>query len=121
MDSSDAAATLLPVEKLPQAPASDVKKLGWRGIMKAVRSRGKLVVTNHTEPEAVIIPVDVYEAIVQIVGRSELQADTALADLRSAFDKRLAVLQDRSAGDRLRSIVRNPAKLGGKVKAGSRY
>jgi hypothetical protein len=44
-----------------------------------------------------------------------------LAGLRSGFDERLAVLQGRSAADRLRSTIRDKAKLKGKVKAGSGY
>ena len=55
-------AALLPLAKLPRTPASDLKKLGWRGMMNALRSKGKIVVTNHDEPEAVIIPVAEYDA-----------------------------------------------------------
>lgn len=111
----------LPLAKLPRTPASDLKKLGWRGMMNALRSKGKLLVTNHDEPEAVIIPVEEYDALMQIVERSEAQAESALAELRKSFDERLAVLQDRAAATRLQSTIRSRAKLGGKVKAGSRY
>jgi len=89
--------------------------------MNVLRSKGKLLVTNHDQPEAVIIPVEEYDALMQIVGQSEAQTESALAALRNSFDKRLSVLQDRSAANRLRSVVRAPAKLGGKVKAGSGY
>src|ERR1700722_5106453 len=89
--------TLPPLAKLPRTPASDLKKLGWRGMMNTLRSKGKLLVTNHDEPEAVIIPVAEYDALMQIVERSEAQAESALAGLRKSFDERLAVLQDRSA------------------------
>jgi prevent-host-death family protein len=111
----------LPLTKLPRAPASDVKKLGWRGMMNALRSKGKLLVTNHDEPEAVIIPVEEYDALMQIVEQSEARAESALAGLRESFDERLAVLQDRSAAARLQSTIRGRAKLRGKVKAGSGY
>lgn len=114
-------ATFLPLAKLPRTPASDLKKLGWRGMMNALRSKGKLVVTNHDEPEAVIIPVEEYDALMHIVEQSEAQAESALAGLRKSFDERLAVLQDRSAATRLQSTIRGRAKLGGKVKAGSSY
>jgi PHD/YefM family antitoxin component YafN of YafNO toxin-antitoxin module len=86
-----------------------------------LRSKGKLVVTNHDEPEAVIIPVAEYNAIMQLVEQSEAQAESALAGLRRTFDERLSVLQGRSAATRLQSTMRGPAKLGGKVKAGSGY
>ena len=89
--------------------------------MNTLRSKGKLLVTNHDEPEAVIIPVAEYDALMQIVERSEAQAESALAGLRKSFDERLAVLQDRSAAARLQSTIRGRAKLGGKVKAGAGY
>ena len=111
----------LPHAKLPRAPASDVKKLGWRGMMNALRSNGSLVVTNHDEPEAVIIPVAEYDAIMQLVEQAEAQTESTLAALRRTFDERLLVLQGRSAASRLQSTMRGRAKLGGKVKAGSGY
>lgn len=110
-----------PLAKLPRAPASDLKKLGWRGMMRTLRSKGKLLVTNHDEPEAVIIPVDEYDALMQIVEQSRAQTELALAALRKSFDERMAVLRDRSAAARLQSTIRGRGKLGGKVKAGSGY
>ena len=114
-------AAFLPIAKLPRTPASDLKKLGWRGMMNALRSKGKLLVTNHDEPEAVIIPVAEYDALMQLVEQSEAQTESVLAGLRRNFDERLSVLQDRSAATRLQSTIRGRAKLGGKVKAGSGY
>lgn len=90
-------------------------------MMNTLRSKGKLLVTNHDEPEAVIIPVEEYDALMQIVEQSEAQAESALAGLRKSFDERLAVLQDRSVADRLQSAIRRRTKLDGKVKAGSGY
>ena len=113
--------TFLPLAKLPRTPASDLKKLGWRGMMNTLRSKGKLLVTNHDEPEAVIIPVAEYDALMQIVEQSEAQTESALAGLRRSFDERLSVLQAGSAASRLQSTIRGRAKLGGKVKAGSGY
>jgi prevent-host-death family protein len=121
MTTSAKTATFPRLAKLPRTPASDLKKIGWRGIMNALRSKGKLLVTNHDQPEAVIIPVEEYDALMQIVEQSEAQTESKLATLRSGFDERLAVLQDRSAASRLRSSIRGRAKLGGKVKAGSGY
>ena len=114
-------AAFLPLAKLPRTPASDLKKLGWRGMMNALRSKGKHVVTNHDEPEAVIIPVAEYDAIMQLVEQAKAQTESTLAGLRRSFDERLLVLQGRSATTRLQSTMRGHAKLGGKVKAGSGY
>jgi PHD/YefM family antitoxin component YafN of YafNO toxin-antitoxin module len=121
MTTSAKTAAFLPVRELPRTAASDLKKLGWRGMMNALRSKGTLLVTNHDAPEAVIIPVAEYDALMQIVAQSQAQIESALAGLRKSFDERLAVLQDRSAADRLQSAVRGRAKLSGKVKAGSGY
>lgn len=113
--------TFLPLMKLPRTPATDLKRIGWRGMMNALRSKGKLLVTNHDQPEAVIIPVQEYDALMQIVERSAAQTESALAALRSSFDERLAVLQHQSAASRLQTTIRGRAKLSGKVKAGSGY
>jgi PHD/YefM family antitoxin component YafN of YafNO toxin-antitoxin module len=111
----------LPLAKLPRTPASDLKKLGWRGLMNALRSKGRLLVTNHDEPEAVIIALAEYDDLMRLAEQSEAQAESALANLRKSFDERLSVLQGQSAATRLQSTIRGPAKLGGKVKAGSGY
>ena len=42
-------------DQLPTVPASDVKKRGWRGVMRTLVKDGAVVVTNHDEPEAVIL------------------------------------------------------------------
>lgn len=109
------------IEDLPRTPASDVKKLGWRGVMKAIGRTGKVVVTNHNEPEAVILSTEEYGAIVRALHEAESRSESALDALRHRFDERLASLQAADAGDRLRSLMQGPAKLGGKVKAGASH
>lgn len=106
---------------LPRATASDLKKRGWRGMMKTVRSTGKLLVTNHDEPEAVIIPIAEYSELMRRVEQSEARMESALQELRQGFDRRLSILQDRSTAARLRSSMSGPAKLGGRVKVGVKY
>lgn len=110
-----------PIEDLAQLPASDVKKRGWRGVMRTLTLKGKVVVTNHNEPEAVIIPAHEYSRLLQIVKQAESRTELELETLRRRFDERLAALQAPDAGDRLRSVMRGRARLGGKVKAGSSY
>jgi prevent-host-death family protein len=108
------------IANLPHAPASDVKKIGWRGIMKAVARDGKLVVTHHNEPDAVILSIAEYDAIMQALRDAAAPAEVVLDVLRQRFDERLAALQTDDASDRLRTLLRQPAKLGGKVKAAAR-
>lgn len=109
------------IEDLPRTPASDVKKLGWRGVMKAIGRKGKVVVTNHNEPEAVILSAEEYDAILRALNEAESKNASALDALRQRFDERLAVLRTEDAGDRLHSVMRGPAKLGSKVKAGASH
>lgn len=106
---------------LTRGPASDVKKHGWRGLMRVLQSEGQLVVTNHSEPEAVILSIQDYAAFVRLAQQSEATADSALQTLRQRFDDRLAVLQAPDAGDRLRAVMGEPAALHSRVKAGSTY
>ena len=107
------------VEDLPHAPASDVKKLGWRALMKAIATKGKLVVTNHNEPQAVILSMEAYDAILAAFRAAAESDQVALDALRNRFDARLASLEAPDAGDRLRKMARSGAKLSGKVKAGT--
>ena len=106
---------------LPRIPASDVKKRGWRGVMRALTSKGPVVVTNHSEPEAVILSVQDYDRMLTIVKETESRTEAGLEALRHRFDERLAALRAPNVGDRLRAISRSPAKLRGKVKAGAGY
>lgn len=103
---------------LPRTPASDVKKQGWRGLMKTVGRVGKVVVTNHNTPEAVILSTQEYDAIVVALRDAASRVDPALEALRRRFDERLAALGAPDAGDRLRGLMRTPVRLNGEVKAG---
>ena len=107
------------LDALPRTPASDVKKLGWRGVMKTIARGGKVVVTNHNTPEAVILSAEEYGAILQALDAAGADQRSALDTLRTRFDARLAALQADDAGARLRDAMRGPARLRGKVKAGA--
>lgn len=109
------------IEDLPRTTASEVKKLGWRGVMKAISRKGKVVITNHNEPEAVILSAEEYDSIMHALQEATSRAEPVLSALRQRFDERLSSLQAADAGDRLRGLMRGPTKLGGKVKAGASY
>ena len=109
------------IEDLPHTPASDVKKLGWRALMKAIASKGKVVVTNHNQPQAVILSMEAYDAILEAFRQAGAGDQAALDLLRARFDKRLAALDAPDAGNRLRKVVKSGAKLAGKVKAGATH
>lgn len=104
---------------LPRTPASDVKKLGWRGVMKSVARDGPVVVTNHDTPEAVILPVEAYDAILRALDAAAAPQRSALEALQAQFDTRLASLRTAGSGDRLRAVMDAPVALRGKVRAGA--
>ncbi|WP_303639037.1 MULTISPECIES: type II toxin-antitoxin system Phd/YefM family antitoxin [Stenotrophomonas] len=113
-----------PINELTRTTASSVKE-HWRKVMQEVRDQRMVVVTNHNEPQAVIVSIEQYRALqakVETLEKSlqELRGQaTGLDALRSGFDQRLAVLQQAGAGDAARALLRQPARLQGQVKAGS--
>lgn len=104
---------------LPVSPASAVKTQGWRGITRTLGISGKLLVTNHSEPQAVILTPTEYARLIE-AGRLDTQQDP-LALLRRQFDLALGALEADDAGDRLRDLMAVPGTLSGKVKAGVTY
>lgn len=113
-----------PLENITRIPASYLKRLGWRGVMKRVASEGRVLVTNHREPEAVILSIKEYTALASAaasVDRADRAQRSALDALRCSFDDRLAALREPDAGDRLRGLIEDPTKLDGRVKAGSSH
>ncbi len=114
----NAAVPLASLDTLPQTPASDVKKLGWRGVMATVQREGKVVVTNHNRPEAVILPAAEYTRLLQLLGDAGSEEEAVLSKLRRQFDARLAVLDAADARAKMRDALRKPLRLDGRVTAG---
>jgi PHD/YefM family antitoxin component YafN of YafNO toxin-antitoxin module len=110
-----------PVKGLSRVPASDVKRRGWRGVMRMLNIEGAVLVTNHDQPEAVILAADAYANLLARAKQAESRVESDLALLRTRFDERLAALRKPDAAERLRSVMQGPAKLRGKVKAGKTY
>ena len=106
------------LKTLPRAPASDIKKLGWRGVLAVVQREGHVVVTNHNRPEAVIVSAAEYERLLQARQDGEARKRLALDELSRDWDKRLACLNEPGAGDKLRAALRKPMQLNGQVLAG---
>lgn len=118
-----AATTLAPsaFPALPRTPASDVKKLGWRGVMRVVGQGGGVLVTNHDRPEAVILSTEEYQRLLQAAEAARALQEDALQALRRRFDERLAGLRSPDAADRLRGALAQPAALAGQVRAGQTH
>jgi len=109
------------ISQLPTAPASTIKREGWKGVMRSLSGIGRLVVTNHNEPEAVILSTQEYDRLVKAAHSAANAINDPLQALRDRFDARLATLDSPDAGHRLRELMVNPGTLGGTLKAGETY
>lgn len=89
--------------------------------MRALNGVGRLVVTNHNEPEAVILSTQEYDRLVKAARSAANAVNDPLQALRDRFDARLATLDTPDTGNRLRTLMSNPGTLGGKVKVGETY
>ena len=105
------------IHDLPRETASSVKE-GWRSIVKSVKKQGTVLITNHGEPEVVVISVEEDSELMQA---ARMAADKGLDALRLRFDERLASLSADDAGRRLRKAMATAPRLHGKVKAGKAY
>lgn len=109
------------LEGIAVTAASAIKTVGWRSLAKELQSQGRMVITNHNEPQAVLLSPDEYARLVtELEALRSVQKDP-LDELRREFDERLQVLEQRDAGDRLRALMHLPMDLKGKVKAGASY
>jgi len=106
---------------LERKPVSDVKREGWRGIMRSVDAAGKVLMTNHEQPEAVIMSLREYRLLTELAERVQRENKSKLERLTRAFDAELAVLKQPEAGDRLREAFGAPLALNGEVIAGRSY
>jgi len=102
---------------LPRATASSVKE-GWRSIVKSVKEKGTVLITNHGEPEVIVLSVAEYSELLQV---ARTTAEHGLEALRLRFDERLASLSAADAGSRIRKAMATQPRLHGKVKAGKAY
>lgn len=109
------------LENLQRKPVSDVKREGWRGVMKGVGAAGKLLMTNHDQPEAVILSLQEFRRLSDLAESALRDQERKLQALSQAFDADLAVLKQADAGSRLRQAFGAPLALKGKVIAGRSY
>ena len=86
--------------------------------MRSVDSTGRLLMTNHDQPEAVILSLQEYRLLTEQAARAQRDSQDKLDNLSRAFDGELAVLQQPDAGERLRSAFDAPLGLNGEVVAG---
>jgi PHD/YefM family antitoxin component YafN of YafNO toxin-antitoxin module len=103
---------------LQRKPISDVKREGWRGIMRSVDAAGQLLMTNHEQPEAVILSLQEYRQLTELAASAQRENQNKLERLTRAFDAELATLQQPDASERLHEAFNAPLSLNGQVIAG---
>lgn len=113
---------LTEIDGLTTATATDIKKLGWRGVVKKLgrEGKGRLVITNNREVQAVILSPEEYGSLLDALRGVSVKREADLQELRRSFDARLAALNEPSASDCLRRVLREPMELGD-VRAGESY
>ena len=109
------------LDHLERKPVSDVKREGWRGIMRTVDAVGRVLMTNHDKPEAVILSLREYRQLTELAETVERDKASRLAQLGQEFDAELAVLKQADAGDRLRAVFGAPLALNGELIAGRSF
>lgn len=101
---------------LEKAPASSVKTRGWPSLMRTVREKQALVITNHNHPEAVIVDIRTYqELLAKAAGSDAGERSEELLRLRGEFDQTLVGLQ---RGEGLGKVLGQPIRRGRKVTLG---
>lgn len=108
----------LDFRELEKTPAAEVKVKGWPSLMRKVRARGAVVITNHNHPEAVVMEAEAYRRLVaqaSAVSAADARAQS-LAALQSRFDEHLASLKQ---GVSLSRALAKPARRGHTVTLGS--
>lgn len=110
-----------PLKQLFEIEAFLASSLGWRRLMRVLSVHGRLLVVNQRKPDAVVLSLEEYTRLVEMAQTVRPGVSLPLAKLRRHWDKKLAPLSEESAGERLRSAMRAPTELDGRVKAGLTY
>lgn len=103
---------------LPSKASSDLKRIGWRGLLREVARVGQVAVTNHRMPEAVVIDAKVYDQLVKELVMLRRAAQPSLADLEERFAARIAQMRKPEIDTRLRELFTSPIDLEGSVRVG---
>ena len=108
---------LLDLPELQTTPAAEVKVKGWPSLMRKVRARGAVVITNHSHPEAVVVDAGEYRRLVARASAADASASRArsLGELQARFDRHLSVLAE---GGVLPGIAAKPGRKAARVVLG---
>lgn len=120
------AAPIHDLQALPQAPATDIQKKGWRQFRKLLGETGRVVVTNHRDPEAVVLSLDEYarlQALEQECAALRAGQGTLspVEELTRRFKQRMQERDESATADALRHALDRPTRPGGRLKVDDRH
>jgi hypothetical protein len=107
------------IEDLPRRTASDIKTK-FADIMSELRKAGVVAIIHRGEIESILIDAVVYRKMTTTftVGANDPRKQASLEELRAEFDRRLAVLQDPKAHERVDAMMDTCGKAKRRPKAG---
>jgi prevent-host-death family protein len=108
------------IQELPRQNASQVKNK-WADLVRQVRQSGSVAVTNHSAVEMVLLDASTYQRLSEEIQALKAREQTALDELTSRFNARLAVLQQPDAAQKLKSLFDAKGVLTKRPKAGASY
>lgn len=108
------------IQELPRQNASQVKNK-WADLVRQVRQSGSVAVTNHSAVEMVLLDAGTYQQLTEEIQALKAREQTALDELTSRFNARLAVLQQPDAAQKLKSLFDAKGVLTKRPKAGASY
>jgi len=113
-------AELPTLDQLPRQSASDVKNR-WRDVVREVREAGSVAITNHSTVELVLVDAARYQQLTASAAALKVRERSVLDQLAADFDKRLAVLQEPDAAQKVASVFGSRGKLVKRPRAGNAY
>lgn len=108
------------LEDLPRQSSTRVKNQ-WGEVVRQVRQQGSVAVTHHSAVDMVLLDAETYQQLINEVLVLQQRQQSALAELDSRFDARLAVLQQPDAGSRLDTVMTSRGKLARRPRAGTSF
>ena len=111
------------LQEFETVTATDIKKDGWKRVVARLKnSTGKaMTVTNHREPEVVLMTVDQYQALVAMAAAGGSYDEGVLDALRQDFDKRLNLLRSADVAERAHQIMDEPIRTKGRYRVEDSY
>lgn len=108
------------LKELPQRSATQVKNK-WADVVREVRKRGGVAITQHNQVEMVVMDAETYRKISALAGEARARGEAGLAELSADFDRRLASFKTDGIRDRVENVMSARGRIKRPAKAGATY